>query len=362
MRIAFWGWKNSFDYFHIGGTESFVRRLTSGLNDNHVEVDYIMYASEQRKDVVINDWLKLKYFVKFEDALEALKYEYDHVATIYLFPLDRLKFARFRKKNESKIKFHFVYTGWPDSSIKRWLLFLEARLFPYNGQLFCISKRQYQHLIQSSKKVTYLIPPVPEDFFVTPKDKPTQEKIRITFLGRIDPGKGIEDVIKAFERLSTDNRYECSIYGIHLSENKISVAIHNQLKAQKSINYIEVDRLAYSSEVENMVRDILRATDIFVQPYKRLSSTIDTPLLLLEAMANLCIVVTRPFGNIPEIYGQSRFFVKDDDFAWQFIKKVNDLSIDDITAERQRVYQQIRCLDFGASAVAKNFIEAICNG
>ncbi len=102
MRIAFWGWKNSFDYFHIGGTESFVRRLTYGLNDNQVEVDYIMYASGQRKYVVLNDRLKLKYFVKFEDALEALKTGYDHIVTIYLFPLDRLKFARFRKKNESK--------------------------------------------------------------------------------------------------------------------------------------------------------------------------------------------------------------------------------------------------------------------
>lgn len=362
MRIAFWGWKNSFDYFQIGGTESFVRRLALKLNDNEVKVDYIMYDAEQRKDVVINDRLKLRYFVKFEDALDALKCCYDHVITIYLFPLDRLKFAHFRKKHNSKIKFHFVYTGWPDSSIKRWLLFLEAKLFPYNGKLICISKRQYQYLKQRHKNVTYLMPPVPEDFFITPENKPLNDKIRVTFLGRIDSGKGIEDVIEAFGKLSTKSRYECSIHGIHLCYDSRSLEIHNQLKAQTAINYIEVDRLSYSQAVEDMVRDVMRKTDIFVQPYKRLSSTIDTPLLILEAMANLCVVVTKPFGNIPEIYGPSSFFVRENNFAEQFIKVVNDLSIDDIVTERQRVYNQTKSLGFGADRAAKNFIEAICSG
>ncbi len=362
MRIAFWGWKNSFDYFQIGGTESFVRRLTSKLNDNEVKVDYIMYDAENRKDVVINDRLKLKYFVKFEDALENLKSCYDHVITIYLFPLDRLKFAHFRKKHNRNIKFHFVYTGWPDSSIKRWLMFLEAKLFPYNGKLFCISKRQYQYLKQSSKNVMYLMPPVPEEFFIEPKNKPINEKAIITFMGRIDPGKGIEDVIEAFGRLSTDGRYECSIYGIHLSGNKKSFDIHNRLKAQNIIKYVEVDRLAYSQNIEDMVRDVLHKTDIFVQPYKRLSSTIDTPLLILEAMANLCVVVTKAFGNIPEIYGQSSFFVRENNFAEQFIKIVNDLSIDDIVTERQRVYDQARSLGFGADRAVKLFLEALCSG
>lgn len=360
MRIAFWGWKNSFDYFQIGGTESFVRRLTSKLNDNEIKVDYIMYGSEQRKDIVINPRLKLKYFIKFKDALETLRSCYDNIITIYLFPLDRLKFAHFRKKHNSNIKFHFVYTGWPDSSIKRRLLFLEAKLFPYNGQLFCISERQYKHLKQNSKNVTYLIPPVPEDFFVEPKNKPIHKKIKITFLGRIDSGKGIEDVIEAFVRLSANSRYECSIYGIHLTGNKKSLDIHNQLKAQNIIKYVEVDRLVYSQNIEDMVRDILRSTDIFVQPYKRLSSTIDTPLLILEAMASLCIVVTKPFGNLPEIYGQSNFFIGESNFTEQFIKIVSDLSIDDILAERQRVYKQTRSLGFEDNRTVKSFVEALC--
>ena len=354
MRIAFWGWKNSFDYFHIGGTESFVRRLAVGLNDNQMEVDYIMYGAEQRKDVEVNAQLKLKYFVKLEDALETLKCNYDHVVTIYLFPLDRLKFAHFRKKNNGKIKFHFVYTSWPDSSIKRWLLFLEARLFPYNGQLFCISKRQHQYLKQTSKKATYLMPPVPEDFFVEPRNKPMHEKIKITFLGRIDPGKGIEDVVEAFEKLSVDSRYECSIYGIHISGNEESVSIHNRLKAQNVINYIEVDRLAYSKEVENMVRNILRATDVFVQPYKRLSSTIDTPLLVLEAMASLCAVVTTSFGDIPELYGPSYFNLSkkwDSEVIIDLIKN----SAGHLPAEKERLYQQNQKLSFSTSNIANIF-------
>jgi hypothetical protein len=37
---------------------------------------------------------------------------------------------------------------------------------------------------------------VPESYFLKPEEKPDKEKIRLTFLGRIDPGKGINEVIE----------------------------------------------------------------------------------------------------------------------------------------------------------------------
>lgn len=359
IRIAFWGWKNSFDYFQIGGTESFVRRLAGGLVESGAKVDYVMYGSSERREVELSSVFKLRYFVRLENALEFLSDNYDHIVTIYLFPLDRLKFARFRKRHSSNVRFHFVYFGWPDFSIKRRLLFAEAKLFPYNGQLFCISKRQYQYLKQRSKNVTYLMPPVPKDYFIEPEEKPAHEKVGLTFLGRIDPGKGITDVIEIFKVLNKHSKFECSVYGIYLPDDKKSLKIHNWLKQQNEINYIEIDRQAYSPNIEEIVREVLRETDIFLQPYTRLSSSIDTPLLLLEAMASLCAVITKPFGNVCRIYGESRFLIPAGNFlsdATAFLQKV---SSDKIRGERKRIYERNKRLTFQADKITRIFLDAL---
>jgi hypothetical protein len=82
--------------------------------------------------------------------------------------------------------------------------------------------------------------------------------------------------------LKDADRFECSIYGIHIPEHRESLQIHNRLKNQKGIKYFEIDRQNYSPEVEGLVGSILKKTDVFIQPYEKLSSTIDTPLLLLR--------------------------------------------------------------------------------
>ena len=67
------------------------------------------------------------------------------------------------------------------------------------------------------------------------------------------------------------------------------------------INYILNDN-KYSKKGELYLIKMLHETDIFLQPYRYLSSTIDTPLLLLENMAALNPFITHPYGDIPIIY------------------------------------------------------------
>jgi glycosyltransferase involved in cell wall biosynthesis len=359
MGIAFFGLKQAFDYFQIGGTESFVRRLSINFLKKGIEVDYILYGASVPRELN-HAGINLKYIKSFEDALSFLKKaKYEHIITIYLLPKDRLRYAFFRKIKGKSCSFHFVYFGWPDSSIKRKLCFAEARLFPYNGRLFCISKRQYQYVSNWARNAVYILPPVPESYFLKPEGKPVNEKIKVSFLGRIDPGKGINEVTEIFDGLIKNDRFECSIYGIHIPEDKESFEIHNRLKKQKEIKYIEVDRQKYSSAVEDFVRNILKETDIFIHPYQKLSSTIDTPLLLLEAMASLCAVIMKPFGNIPDIYGKSRFLVSPKRFVQDAIKLLHSVSNDDLVKERKRVYAQNKNLNFIGDAVAKRFINAI---
>ena len=45
MKIAFFGLKQAFDYFQIGGTESFIKRISGELIKNGIKVDYIIGSS-----------------------------------------------------------------------------------------------------------------------------------------------------------------------------------------------------------------------------------------------------------------------------------------------------------------------------
>jgi glycosyltransferase involved in cell wall biosynthesis len=359
MKLAFWGLKHAFDFFQIGGTESFVRRLSAELIKNDVKVDYILYGDSQNKEFDCAG-INLNFFASFNEALKAIeRKEYEHIITIYLLPKDRIKYALFRKNKSKSIRFHFVYFGWPDSLIKRKLYFSEARIFPYNGKLFCISKRQYDYVSRWAKNAVYLLPPVPESFFLRPDEKPTNGKIKVTFLGRIDPGKGINEVIEIFKALKDNNHFECSIYGIHIPEHKESFEIHNRLKNQKEIKYIEVDRQKFSPEVEEFVKNVFKETDVFIQPYQKLSSTIDTPLLLLETMASLCSVITKPFGNIPDIYGKSKFLIHPDNFIADAIQLLKNVTHQDLIEERKRIYGQNLSLNFKSENIGKRFVDAI---
>ena len=360
LRIAFFGLKTAFDYFQIGGTESFVRRLATQMVQEGNEVDYILYGDKENRELGPVSGLTLRYFRLFEDALDAIKGKYEHVITIYLLPKDRLKYDVFRRKNSSSIIFHFIYFGWPDSLIKRKLYFFDAKLFPYNGKLFCISPRQYKYVEKWAENAVYILPPVPENYFLRPEDKPLSKKTKISFLGRVDLRKGIDEVIDIFKVLKGNDKYECSICGIHIREDRQSLSLHNWLKQQQDIKYIEVDRQNYSPSVDDFVRGVLKEADVFIQPYQRLSSAIETPLLLLEAMASLCAVITKPFGNIPEVYGKSEFLVPEKNFISRVLDLLENISFEEgIVKERERLYERNLKLDFKEKSVAAVFWEGL---
>ena len=359
MQVVFVGFKSAFDYFRIGGCESFIRRLSAELIKKNIKVDYVLYGDKENKELKYGG-ISLNYFISFGNALKFIeKKEYQHIITIYLLPMNRIRYALFRKNKDFSTRFHFIYFSWPDSLIKRKLYFSEAMFFPYNGKLFCISKRQYEYISKWAKNAVYLLPPVPENYFLHPNEKPINEKIKIIFLGRIDPGKGINEVIEIFNALKSNNKFECSIYGIHNPEHKEALKIHNWLKKHKEIKYIEVERQKYLPEIEEMIRNVLKNTDILILPYKRLSSTIDTPLTLLEAMASLCVVITKPFGNIPDIYGKSKFLISPENFVQDAIKLLNNISQENLVEERYRIYEQNKKLNFSTSSIGEKFINAI---
>jgi len=358
MSIAFFGLYGSFDFYHIGGTDSITRRLGFELIRRGEDVAFVHFDAPKDRLEVTSEGLSLNYYSTFEDSLRFLAERCDHVVTIYIPRKLRLAYARFRKREAQRARFHFLYFGWPESRLKRELLFLEARRAPYNGNLFCVSPRQFETVSRWSERAQLLLPPVPDEHFLRPEDKPNHERIRVVYMGRIDPGKGAPDAISFFEYLQHYPEFETRIYGFPWMHDPETVQLHQQLLAQDDFFYEPTNFENYSPAVDVNVRCILRETDILFLPYCKLSSTIDTPLLLLEGMAHLCAVVTRPLGNLAEIYGTDQWMSADLTNYEGLLNLFRELG-ERLPYERERLVKWNRELKYSVQDIADQFYTSI---
>lgn len=326
------------------------------LREGH-QADFVLYGASTYQAKTVGPGIGCYYLESLERAANFLVNNYDQVLSIYLYPKDRIRFLLFRRQNRARLRFHQLYLSWPDSPLKRLASFLDGRLYPFNGKLFCVSPRQFQYIRRWSQKVEWLLPPIPENYFLNPENKPRHKKIRVTYIGRAESGKGIEDVISLFTRLGNYPQVEVEIHGFYHERLKSSVACHEWLSSQKNLRYFFTPFKGYTPEIDDNLRLILRDTDILLLPYRKLSSTIDMPLLLLEGMASLCAVITRPFGDIPFVYGPSSFLLSGTDE----LSKAEDCIVtasESLDLERRRIYQRNNELCFNTESIVKCFIEA----
>jgi glycosyltransferase involved in cell wall biosynthesis len=242
--------------------------------------------------------------------------------------------------------------------MKRKAAFLEARLHPFNGRLFCVSPRQYHYIRRWSDRAVLLLPPVWDSYFLEPEAKPAHDKLRVTYIGRTEPGKGIEEVIYLYNELKDQPKIGMEIHGFHHQNSQGGVKFHDWLSRQKDLHYFYTPFEAYSSEVDINLARILQSTDILILPYQKLSSTIDTPVLLLEGMAALCAVMTKPLGDMPILYGPSPFILEGPEEMLSMLKRLQS-SPGLLTKERRRIFQRNAELSFSTPQVAGRFIQAL---
>ncbi len=351
MRIAFCGAYQSFDYYHVGGMDSFTRRLAVELICKGHNVSFVHFSAPHEKSEITSEGIKIVYFTRFVDALQFISGDFHHILTIYVPPRHWPAWVHFRKKECRHICFHRLYSGWPEGWIKRSMGFSEAVIMPYNGTLFCVSPRLKRYISKWFKHSELLLPPVPENYFVMPREKPTSEQLRITYMGRIDPGKGVSVVIDLFQYIAKEvPEIQTRICGYAWRHKPETMKLHEELLMQDEINYVPAIFDGYTREVDEHVRRVLRETDILFLPYEKLSSTTDTPLLLLEGMASLCVVVTRPLGDMPEIYGTNEFMlnnVSDKESCLKLFRNIEQR----LNEERMRLMNQNRILKFSTEDV-----------
>ena len=357
MRVAFFGKQSCFDSADIGGTNSLVRRLSEEIVRKYgYSSDSIFYGAESKVITHTKD-IRSCYYRTISEALISLK-NYDHIILICLPLRDIPVFRNFCVQNSKKIVFHRISSVWPESYLKRELMFFFHNLIPLNGTTFGLSERLTKTLSDRGLQCAHLWPPVPESYFKTLKETKEENiynSVRVTFVGRLDAGKGIFETIRLFENLAQYSGIELKLYGLYFNSDPKATQIHKQLSEQNLFPYYPIEFHNYTPEADVMVRDALFNTDIFVQPYRQLSSTMDTPLLILEAMAALNAVITRPYGNIPDIYGPSPCLID----GPQFVEKATNLILQSrhwLGAERDRLYTQNQQLKFDTGSVTDQFV------
>ncbi|MDP7039617.1 MAG: glycosyltransferase [Myxococcota bacterium] len=359
QRIAFWGVQSSFDFKHIGGTNALCRRLTYELTKQGHCVTYVYFNSAETKTEQLNG-MTFKYNKDYHAALKHLQGNFDHIVSLYIPRALRWNWQQWGQKNKHVTKCHSFVQGWPDNPFKRLAGDIERRVLRPSGTVFCLSPRLHKKtLLMQNSRAALFLPPVPDIFFMKPRSKPTSTSLRINFMGRIDGGKGIKDVETFFDYVHQRRPdIKLGIYGYSWKEDEVLNSTEQRLSQSSSFHYEPCHYDAYSAETDHSITKLYQETDILFLPYRTLSTTIDTPLVLLEGLAHLCPVLGIAHGDMKTIYGSDKYFFDHSATLAQRFERLQELE-NHLDEERLRIYSHINTLGFRASQSAHAFLENI---
>ena len=290
--VNFVAYKNTFEWDQIGGTDSYMRRLSLGLINSETKVNWLFYG---KKDIAISpvEELKIYHFNSFKNLFTQIEKLNEPIIICYLKPIDRLKLI-FYSLNKN-INLYYLSFFFPDNILKKTLRYLEIKFTRYKS-IFCVSKRILLFTKKIKSNAIFLPPIIPSQYFSIGKEKitkriPINGKINVSFIGRLDPRKGIYEVINLINQNKNKN-INWLISGIYISNDIKKTQILNTLKRLPKVIFVEENRNIYNHKTEKRLLRFFKECNIFLQPYKNLSSTVDLPLLILEAQASGCIVLT----------------------------------------------------------------------
>ncbi|WP_348611556.1 glycosyltransferase [Halobaculum rarum] len=355
MRIAFFGQDGSFNLSNIGGTNSLVRRIAPGIIQKGHQVDAVYYDSDEYRESNENS-IREVFFEEFRSATNHLS-DYDHVIVLYV---DKSRIPQFMYTcmTTNSTEFHYYYLEYPENTFERLGNLGSKVLTPYGGSSLCISKRLQRRVSQFRSRTHLCHPPVPESYFQEKNDA-LEKPINILFLGRLDDGKGIFESIELIEKLEGYDNFNSKVIGTYWEEDKIARETHEYLNSS-TIDYTHIDFESYTPRVDELVRTELEHADVFLQPYRKISSSIDTPLLILEAMAAGCVIFSRPLGGLPSIYGNSETLITGD--HTQFVDEAFEKMINYdswFATEKKRVLNQVEELNIKTEQKVEELIDIL---
>ena len=362
MLIRCFGVDTSFDYHQIGGTDSYFRRLGEELCRREHQVEFIHYGCPQDERSQPGPSFRIKKFRSFRDALDELAGSGGPILVNAVKAKDRLQFIRFRHRMRRRLDFYMVYSLFAHTRVGRIKHFLEAMLYPYRPGTICMSRRLAEYVKTIRNRAETLLPPVPVGYFAKPEEKGRRDKLVVGYIGRLENGKGAPEAIELIEALSHRDDIELRVSGYSFNGTPGSRHLAGRLARNENIIYKKRNHQGWTPELEKQLALDLRDIDVLLLPYRRIASSIDTPLLLLEGMAGLCCCVTPPQGDIPRIYGDSPFLISGDNF----VRQAHDLLTNGIRSlidkEKKRIHSRIQQLRVDTPSSTDRLLEIIQKG
>ncbi len=358
MHIVFFGWIKACDPMRVGGCESVIRRLAVGLSRKGHTVAVVMYGAGDAHtlDEFFGDRVVLKYHRFFVDALRELaRLKSDVVVEAYIHKRYYAMYLAFKCWYNKTTKFFALVMASTGSDLKYWLC-TRFRTMACST-VFAVSQNSARRLRDNGVPAVWLPPPVPDDYFTSPDRTSRGTKVVVSFLGRIDPNKGLYELASAFDAISQRSQFDLRVKGYYIPENPESVQLHTILQGLGGIDY-SVEPYGsswYEPSKEREILHYLSETDILVLPYRNLEGTLELPLIVLEGLVAGCLVISRDVGGISNILTHRDSIIDDPEKLGERLKKFTTLKA--VKAQRAQMETSELFSTFAATKVVEQLLE-----
>jgi glycosyltransferase involved in cell wall biosynthesis len=325
MSICYLGPTDAISPFGTGGAENLIRRR----KEKRGSEKYYFLTDDLEFRLILPDGTFKKSHSSTLRFLIFL-YQYRNIVTFSPVALSyRLRMLLNIFHFLRIVKIERIIFNYPGNRWKLKLYITEALLF--SNKIYYLSSRQYRFLNRTRRFLPLISCKtfvkeqinVPSSFCCKYAEK---KGFVVSFIGRLDGNKGIEEVLEIAELLKEQKNITMNICYLsnYRGRTESFVSRLDQLNQYENLNIIP--SMKHENEIfknEVKVSDLLKATHVFLQPYKFLSSAIEAPLLLYEAHKAGCVIFTRDVDGIHEhLIGQFEFFSGD---ASQYAKSAVDL-------------------------------------
>ena len=130
-------------------------------------------------------------------------------------------------------------------------------------------------------------------------------------MGRLDYGKGADIAFKYFLNSNLDNdEFEFYFYSYPSATDDFSMKLYKELKSTEKINFVEPNSNLSPTEINNSLKNIIDNTDLFFLPYRKISSTIDYPLVPMEIISRNKDIITSNIHPLNDLIANKKSLVK----------------------------------------------------
>ncbi len=356
MRFAFVGYSYGMDPRLIGGHQSCLRRLAHYLSARGIEVDYLVFGEARAGPQPLEAGGRVHYMPSFADVADHLqRTRYDYVQLSYIPIRYYPEAIRYLARRPSEVRHGYFYVVYPPTPLMRWVRLTFFKLF--YDIVVAVSPRLHRHVARYRIPSLLWLPPVPDSFF-----EPVARDagvIRLAYIGRVDADKGVQHVIRLFHRLHCERAdVRPHIYGYYYPHSADSLRLHHELKRQQRITYHGGSYQDYTPAVERELLNRLQSTDLLILPYERLAGiTVDVPVLLVEAMATGCALITTQVADLPHIVGDPDLCVANPDDMHAAVNRLLDR--DAIRAKGRALRERALALGVALSQAGAAFLRGI---